>query len=153
MVERFEKFSYAIYEISRCWHKITGDELKKYGLKGSYATYFTALYRHEEGITAAQLCEVCGRDKADVSRAMSLLEEKGLVIRTANDGSRYRSKLFLTAAGKDLTAYIIRRIHVAFEVGGNGLSEEQRSLFYHCLELITANLQAMSENGLPEDSL
>ena len=29
MVERFERFSYAISEISRCWHKIAGEEMQK----------------------------------------------------------------------------------------------------------------------------
>lgn len=152
MVERFEKFFYAIYEISRCWHKIAGEELKKYGIKGSYATYFTAMYRNEAGITAARLSEICGRDKADVSRALSLLEKQGLVIRKVNDGNRYRAKVFLTDEGKELTNYIIRRIRVALEMGGHGINEEQRSIFYQCLELITANIQAISENGLPDDS-
>lgn len=152
MVERFEKFSYAIYEITRCWHKLSSEELKKYGIKGSYATYFTAMYRNDDGITAARLSEICGRDKADVSRAISLLEKKGLVIRKENDGNRYRAPLFLTAEGKELTTFIIRRIHVAVELAGNGLSEEQRSLFYQCLELITANIHAISEKGLPDST-
>ncbi len=152
MVERFEKFSYAIYEISRCWHKIAHDELKKYGIKGSYATYFTAMYRHENGITAARLSEVCGRDKADVSRALSLLENKGFVIRKENGRNHYRAKVFLTNAGNELAAYIIRRIHVALDIGGNGLNIAQRDTFYQCLELIAANMRDISENGLPENS-
>ena len=35
--ERFEKFSLAISEISRCWHKLAGDEMLRYGLKGPHA--------------------------------------------------------------------------------------------------------------------
>lgn len=34
MVERFERFSLAIAESSRCWHKLAGEEMKVYGLKG-----------------------------------------------------------------------------------------------------------------------
>ena len=45
MIARFEKFSYAISELSRCWHKIAADEMKQYDLKGPYAVYFTTLYR------------------------------------------------------------------------------------------------------------
>ena len=33
MVDRFEKFSLAISEISRYWHKIAAEELKPYELK------------------------------------------------------------------------------------------------------------------------
>ena len=148
MVERFEKFSYAIFEISRCWHKLAQEELERYGLKGSYATYFTAILRYEEGITAAQLSEICGKDKADVSRAMSLLERRGLVYRMEHDGNRYRSKLFLTEEGKRLTSYIKDRIAVAMEMGGQGLSEEQRIALYESLELITSNLHEMMKSGL-----
>ena len=28
MIERFERFSLAIAEISRCWHKLAGEEMK-----------------------------------------------------------------------------------------------------------------------------
>ena len=79
MVDRFERFSYFISEISRLWHRIADEEMGNYGLKGSYSVYFTTLYRFPEGITSAQLVELCSRDKADVSRAMSLLEAKCLV--------------------------------------------------------------------------
>ena len=33
MVDRFERFSFAISEISRCWHKIAAEEMEAYGLK------------------------------------------------------------------------------------------------------------------------
>ena len=57
MVNRFERFSYAISEISRCWHRIAGEVMGQYGLSGSSSVYFTTLYRYPEGITAAQLAE------------------------------------------------------------------------------------------------
>ena len=38
MIDRFERFSVAIAEISRCWHKLATEEMKKYGLKGSHAS-------------------------------------------------------------------------------------------------------------------
>lgn len=150
MVDRFEKFSYSIFEISRCWHKIASDELLKYGLKGSYAVYFTTMYRFDDGITSAKLCELCGRDKADVSRAMSLLEEKGLVTRSAVGGNLYRAKLLLTDKGKRLAEYINRRAQLAVERGGSGLTDAQREVLYSSLELIAANLQSLSKEGLPE---
>ena len=79
MVDRFERFSFAVFEISRYWHKITANQTEKYGLKGPHSVYLTAMYRYPDGITAPQLCELCGKDKSDVSRVMSLIERKGLV--------------------------------------------------------------------------
>ena len=74
VIRRFEKFSMAMTEINRYWHKIAADELEKYGLKGPYVVYLTILMRYPDGITAAQLCDLSGRNKADVSRAVSDME-------------------------------------------------------------------------------
>ena len=43
MIDRFERFSYAISEISRCWHRIAGEEMGKYDLKGPFSVYFTII--------------------------------------------------------------------------------------------------------------
>ena len=34
MVDRFERFSRGVSELSKYWHKIAADEMEKYGLKG-----------------------------------------------------------------------------------------------------------------------
>ena len=67
MLERFARFSLAISEINRCWHK---------------------------------LGELCCKDKADVSRMVSIMERKGLVQRESNAGNMYRALLKLTDEGK-----------------------------------------------------
>lgn len=79
MVERFEKFSLAISEIFRCWHKIAAEEMEKRGLKGIHSIYLTTMLRFPEGLTAAKLAELCGRDKAEVSRSVSSMEKMGLL--------------------------------------------------------------------------
>lgn len=148
MVNRFERFSYAISEISRCWHRIAGEEMGEYGLNGSSSVYFTTLYRYPEGITAAQLVELCSRDKADVSRTMSFLEKKGIVER---QGSSYRAQLKLTPAGRMVAEHINEKASVAVEAASRGLPAEKREIFYEALELITANLQMLSKEGLSSD--
>ena len=148
MIDRFERFSYAISEISRCWHRIAGEEMGKYELKGSFSVYFTTLYRCPGGITAAQLGELCSRDKADVSRAMALLEKKGLVTRQEVDGKTYRAKLTLTEEGMALAEHINQKASEAVEYASRGLPAEKRAVFYEALELITANLQTLSKEGL-----
>lgn len=149
MVSRFERFSFAISEIYRHWHKIAADEMAKYGLKGPYAVYFTAMSRFPEGITSAQLAEVCSRDKSDVSRAISIMEKKGLVKKEGSNRTLYRALLKLTEEGKIAAAHVNERAAVAVELGGRGLTDENREIFYETLEHIVANLQVMSEEGLP----
>lgn len=149
MIDRFERFSFAIFEISRCWHKIAADEMEKYGLKGPHSVYLIAMYRYPEGITATQLCELCGRDKADVSRMMSIMEEKGLVKREGGQ-NRYRGLLKLTEAGKAAAEHVRERVRLAVEMGGKGLSDEKRAVLYETIELIASNLREISKEGLPQ---
>ncbi len=148
MVDRFERFSIAISDISRYWHKLAADVMEKQGLKGPYAVYFTTLFRQESGLTAAKLAELCSRDKSDVSRAMSLLEKKGLVEKSNVGSNNYRAPLKLTEQGKKIAALINQKAMAAVENGGKGLSDQDREIFYNALELICANLQKLTEKGL-----
>ena len=149
MQNRFARFSRAFSEIDRCWHKLAADEMAKYELNSPHAVYLTTLCTFEEGITAAQLGELCCKNKADVSRMVRILERKGLVRKKAVGGNFYRAKLLLTEKGKQAAQDVQQRAALAVELAGAGISEEDREVFYRCLELITANLQALSKDGLP----
>ena len=146
MLDRFEKFSYVITEISRYWHKITSDEMEKYGLNGPYSVYITTLAQFPEGITASRLCEMCGRDKADVSRAISSMEKRGFL---RKEGSNYRASIILTDEGLEVARQIGARAKMAVELGGRGLDEAEREVMYRSLELVASNLKCLSESGIP----
>ena len=150
MVDRFEHFSLAINEISRCWRKLAGEELKKYGLKGSHATYLTTMYHYPQGISVPQLCEVSGKDKSDASRMLAILEKKGLVTKQEVDGSLYRGLLVLTDEGRAAAEHVRRRAAKAVEQAGGGLDDETREIFYQALDSITERLIELSKKGIPE---
>ena len=149
MVERFARFSLAIFEISRCWHKLAAEEMAAYGLKGAHAIYLTAMYRCKEGVTGPQLCELCGKDKSDVSRTIAVLQEKGLVTKNEVNQSLYRGLLTLTKQGRDVAEQIGQRANLAVELAGKDLSPKERNDFYRALDSITANLREISKEGLP----
>ena len=149
VIDRFERFSVVISEISRYWHKITNVEMEKYGLKGAHSVYLAAMARYPEGISAGQLCEMCGKDKSDVSRAVSLMQKKGLVSRVDVNRTLYRSLLKLTPEGKTAAEHIRKRAQIAVDAAGRDLSEENRDIFYESLESIVNNLRAISKDGLP----
>ena len=148
MVDRFERFTYAIVEINRYWHKIAADEMSKYGLKGPFAHYLITLYRYPDGVTSVQLGELCDKNKADVSRALAILEEKGLAVRESQNNSYYRAKIKLTAEGRAAAEQVQQIAERAVGIGGQGLTDEQRQIFYEALERITANLRQITLNGL-----
>ena len=150
MLTRFARFSLAIAEIDRCWHKLAAEEMAKYGLNSPHAVYLNTLYEYRDGITAAKLGELCCKNKADVSRMVSILEKKGLVQREAVGGNLYRAKLLLTEEGSVAAEHVRQSAALAVELAGAGLSEKDREVFYRALELITTNLQTLSQEGLPQ---
>ena len=151
MLNRFARFSLAISEIDRCWHKLAAEEMAKYELNSPHAVYLTTLYNFPEGVTAAKLGELCCKNKADVSRMVAILEKKGLVCKETVGGNAYRARLLLTRKGRQAAQKVQQRAAVAVELAGSGMTTQERDVFYRCLERITANLQDLSKNGLPNE--
>lgn len=149
MLNRFARFSLSIAEIDRCWHKLAAEEMAKYGLNSPHAVYLTTLYQYSDGITAAKLGELCCKNKADVSRMISIMEQKGLIRRDAAGGNRYRARLLLTEEGKQAAEQVQGRAALAVELAGSGMTDGEREVFYRCLERITTNLRTLSKDGLP----
>ena len=151
MLERFERFTFKINEIQRCWNKIATDSMDFYGLKGSYCVYLIAMHRYSEGITASRLGSICGRDKADVSRAIAVMESKGLIRKEAGSSNLYRAKLILTEQGQEVTDGILAKAKMAESIAGEGLSDEQRDILYAALDRIAMNLSELSKTGIPAE--
>ncbi len=126
MLDRFERFSFSIFEITRCWRKLASEELSKYGLKSPHATYLTTMYKYSDGITVPRLCEISGKDKSDASRMIAILEEKGLAQKKVADGSLYRGLWVLTDQGKKAAQEISLRASRAVEIAGKDLTELSR---------------------------
>ena len=147
MLSRFEQFTLVISSIYRSIQKIEREEMDKYGLKGGFAQYLVALAHYPEGLTAAQLCEVCDLDKAAVSRAVADMLEKGLLRREADGDTMYRARLYLTQAGMEAARFVSHR--AAEAVSAVGLTGEERESFYRVLDMIAGNLQEISVKGIP----
>ena len=151
MIDRFERFAVAISELSRYLHKITSAEMEKHGLKGAHSIYLTTMMRFPEGITAAQICELCSKDKSDVSRMMQIMEKNGLVVKEGGHQNRYNGVFLLTDEGKKAAEFVKRRADLAVSLAGDQLTDDTRALMYDALETIAENLRTISERGLPEE--
>lgn len=150
MLSRFEQFTSSISAINRYVQKIERDEMEKYGLKGAYAQYLLAMERYPAGITAAELSEICDKDKAAVSRAVTDLEKKGLLIRETVTDNMYRALLKLTEGGHEAAKFVKERAVLAVEMAGEGLSEHDRKIMYLSLTKISQKIQMISKEGIPE---
>lgn len=152
MISRFEKFSYFISELSKLLHKIEADELEALGLKGPYAIYILTIAKYENGISASRLSEICSRDKSDVSRAVAALIENGVAVRNAHDGAKYRTPILLTEKGRMIADNISKKAKNAVEFASQGVSDEERSVFYETLEAIYNNIKQLSAKGVSLDA-
>ncbi len=150
MVKRFEALTLGLSRVTYELNKLAAEELKPYGLKGSYLVYLVALSKYEEGLTSANLCDICHKDKAEVSRAVSEMEKKNVVARQNNTANGYRAKIKLTPNGTEIANAMRERIYLGVEQGGNGLSEEERNHFYFALQMIADNLSKINQTGLPK---
>ena len=150
MLRRFEEFCSIIASIHHNIQKIERDEMEKYGLKGPYAQYLVTMSHCPEGITAAQLSEMCDKDKAAVSRALAELERRALVTREMANDTAYRALVRLTEEGASAARYVCDKVKQAVDLAGRGLTEQDRQLFYANLRRISGNLHSISKTGLPD---
>ena len=151
MLSLYERFSFVVSVINRQIQKIERDEMIKYGYKGAFAQYLMAMRHHPEGITAAQLSEICDKDKAAVSRVISEMTEKGLVVRRCTNDTLYRAKITLTEEGHKIAEFIATRASAAVVAVGNELNDEERKMFYATLNFIASKLQVISKEGIPQE--
>ena len=127
--------------------------MARFDLKGTYAVYLSAMYRHPEGITAARLSELCCRDKADVSRALASMEAKGMITKLSANNNTYRAAIKLTDKGMQAAEYVLEKGNLAVEMASAGYTPEERKIFYNTLETIAVNLKYMSENGVSKENI
>ena len=90
--------------------------------------------------------KICDKDKAAVSRAVTELEQEGLIRRL--DARTYRTPLVLTQKGAAAAAMVNKKASRAVEAAGQGLSDENRVIFYEALNLIASNLHRIAAEGL-----
>ena len=150
MITKYELFSSSVSTLSRDIQAIERTEMAKFGLKGPHAQCLLAMLRHPLGITSAQLCELCAKDKAANSRTISELEKVQKIRRESRNGGVYRAALLLTEKGRAAADVVSRRAKVAVEAAGMGLNDAQREVFYQVLSIISDNLHTICKNGLKD---
>lgn len=148
MISRFEQLSTTISGIYHAIQKIERVEMEKFGLKGPHVQCMLALSRNPEGLTASQLCTLCEKDKAAISRTIAELEKEDMVRRDIQNGNRYRAVLKLTERGMKAATQVNERVRLAVEKAGEGLSDAQRTVFYSVLSMIAGNLKTICAEGL-----
>jgi len=138
MFHRFESFVTGITVCYKCIQRIKTMEMTEYGLKGAHAMCLFFLHHNPQGLTAAQLCQLCAEDKAAISRTLAILHEKEYI---HSDDKKYRALLFLTEEGGRIAREVDELIEQWVSFGSSGLTEKDRAAFYRALDVIAGNLK------------
>lgn len=151
MVSRFEMFTVLIARISRCIYKIKKEEMAEYNLKSSHVSCLYYLYK-EQSLTAKRLCDLCGEDKANISRTIKYLESEGYIYCQTTAQKRYQSPLLLTEKGERVGKDIADKIDRVLMETSNGVSKEERDILYQSLTRIYENLEKLCNKYEEEQS-
>lgn len=141
---RFELFDGLIASAGKTLHRIKTNKMEKYGLGSTHTTCLCKLGKAGAvGVTQKELTEQEGIDRAQVSRVLRNLEERGLV-QTLGE-SAYKKRYCLTEKGGAVTAEISE---IILEINGyvsEKFSEEDIAVFYKILQKIDENLKKAEE--------
>ena len=145
MEERVQAFTVLITGISRSIHRIKTEEMSEFELRSSHVSCLYYLYK-KGSLTAREICDLCEEDKANISRAVKYLEEKGYVFCESEEKKRYQSPLCLTDSGKEIGKAIVEKIDRVLDVASRGLTDEERAVMYKGLAVVNKNLNELCES-------
>ena len=134
----FENFTITILKLNKLVQRIKNFEMQEYGLKTIHVMCLYYLDNHPKGLTASELTKLTLEDKAAISRALKVLQEKGYA---HYDPNKYSAEIHLTEEGKKLAAVVYKKADRAVCAGSYEFTEQQRQGFYIQLKTIADNLE------------
>ncbi len=144
MQERYKRFTTLIADINRNIRKIKTEEMSEFNLKGVHVSCVYYLYK-ENSLTVKALCEVCDEDKANISRSIEYLEERGYVEKRPDTSKRYKAPVELSAEGREVGRIIAEKIDRILLDVSEGVSPEERETMYRILTAVNENLQKICD--------
>jgi len=104
-------------------------------------------FAREPGATLSDLVAHSGRDKAQLTRLIRGLRDRGLLDASADEADRRSTRLYLSEAGRALHGQLHRIGTALSEVGLTGLDEAQRAQLHVLLQRVRSNLAREADEG------
>jgi len=125
--------------------KLKEKAMAPYSLGGVHTRCIRSLSINPEGLTRMQLASRCGVDKAQISRIIAELYDKGYIT-DASVKSGYKNKIILTDSGFSAAEEINRLILNINDFVSGDIPEEKIRIFYEVFEQICENLKKAEED-------
>lgn len=146
--DRFELFDVSVSLICKSIQKIKSEKMQPYGLKSSHVLFLVQLNKKDDGLTASELSEASHVDKAQISRIISELTQKGYVTKKSfRQDQKYNVKLILTETGKRVTKEINEIIAKVLEYVSGNIPGSDLDIFYRTLFTISDNLFSLTSDS------
>lgn len=139
----FELFSTGVSHLIKSIQQLKSRKMAEYGLKGTTALCLCQILESKEGLCASELAARGEIDKAQVSRCMAELIEKGFVFRDDKDGKQYRQKYRLTEKGASVALDIVETTGKIQAHIRRNVPDEDMENFYRVLEVLCENFSEL----------
>lgn len=140
----FETFSSMLGSATKSLERLKSKGMEEFGLSGTHTLCLRQLYDTPTGLTRTELAARLSVDRAQITRVIGELLEKGFVSESGY-GSGYRKKCILTEKGRTATAEINAIVERINHFVSGDIPPERLSEFYKTLGEICENLKKAEE--------
>lgn len=149
---RFEIFSTSVSQLVKSVTALKSRKMAKYGLKGTGALCLCQILESDGGMTAAELGKRGEIDKAQISRCMAELTEKGLVYLDEQNGRKYKQKYRLTDYGFEVATDVQKTSDILQGALRSGITPEELDSFYRTLYKLCDNFDKVLASESDENA-
>lgn len=147
--DRFEDFSTLICSALKSLQRIKNRGMEPYGLGSTHTICLKKLHSVPKGLTRTELAALCEIDKAQISRLVGELIDKGYAYEESG-GKGYRKKILLTESGKNVANEIDEKVRRVLCYVSGDIPAEDLDVMYRTLEDICQKLRLAEEIPINE---
>jgi DNA-binding MarR family transcriptional regulator len=109
---------------------------------------WSALYAIDlfPGLRAKEIRQLFPRPQNTISRAVALLEKRGLIVQEASDSDGREKRLFASESGRTLLAQMIDVSRRRQEEWLSPLTEDERAIFFKLAQKVASGPQLLSSS-------
>ena len=140
--ERFSRFIRNVDVVQKNIRKFRVANAEVFGIKSVHILWVYELYRHPEGMSAAELAAASMIDRSLISREIDELKKSGCVV-IEDTGTRraYNAKITLTEKGRRMAKAVGAAGLDIQKRADFGITEAELESFYRTFEKLSENLE------------
>lgn len=141
--ERFTPFVLYIERISKNIKRIADEKMEPYGLRSAHIMCILQLGKSQGGLSSSTLADVCGVDKAFISRITNELLEKKYIKKQQGYLGKYKIKFVLTENGIEIHKIIKNVVMECLDRVDSHISMRKLEIFYEVLSDIDSGIASL----------